>query len=246
MRNVTRAFARHYAEQLNKAPELDSVEMLFVMPPATLIRDMAEVSSRPEFLIGAQNFCPASEGEFTGELSLAHLKEAGAGIVLAGHAERRLLFHETNEIVGIKVKKALSEKLYAVFCIGDLKRDQSDDALKAFLLEQVSAALNSLDVSEVQRLIIAYEPVWAIGQNALDAASPERVGRSVNAIRSCVDARFPGASVPILYGGSVNKENCEDLMGYAGVNGLFVGRSATDPEVFLAIVRKALSKAAPA
>ncbi len=244
MRNVTRAFARDYVERLNRAPEVDSVEMFFVMPPATLIRDMAELSSHPKLLIGAQNFCSASEGEFTGELSIAHLKEAGARILLTGHAERRLLFHETDEMVGTKLKRALAEKFYAVFCVGDLHRDQSDETLKAFLFEQLSAALNSVDQSDVQRLIIAYEPVWAIGSNAQGAASPERVGRSVGAIRSCVHTLFPSVSVPILYGGSVNDENCGDLMGYAGIDGLFIGRSAADPQNFLAIVRKALSKAA--
>jgi triosephosphate isomerase len=240
MRNVQREFARAYANVLCTASELQLLQMLFVMPPATLIREMVEATADSKIIVGAQNFHWAEEGEFTGELSTGLLKQEGARIVLIGHAERRVLFGETDEIVCKKTRRAFADDLIVVLCLGDVEQDEDDSATKEFLQRQLFAALAGLDAESFTRLIIAYEPIWAIGARSAAAASPDRVARGIGAIRDGLGL-FPSAPhVPILYGGSVNFENCSDLMKDSGVDGLFVGRCAASPRDFLAIIRTSL------
>jgi triosephosphate isomerase len=240
MRNVQRESARAYATVLGAASELQLLQMLFVMPAATLIREMVEATPDSKIVVGAQNFHWAVEGEFTGELSTELLKQEGARVVLVGHAERRLLFGETDEIVCKKARRAFADDLMVVLCLGDAEQDEDDSATKEFLQRQLFAALAGLDAEAFNRLIIAYEPIWAIGARSESAASPDRVARGVGAIRDGLRL-FPSAPrVPILYGGSVNFENCSDLMKYSGVDGLFVGRFAATSRDFLAIIRTSL------
>ncbi len=243
MRNARHESARAYARILSSAPELQLVQMLFVMPPVTLIRDMVEAASDSKLVIGAQTFHSAEEGEFTGELSIKLLRQEGAGIVLVGHAERRLLFGETDEAINKKVNRALAEGLTVVLCLGDIEKQEDNLAVKDFLQRQLSTALQGLSTERFSQLVLAYEPIWAIGAKSSSAASPDRVARSVQALREGLNS-FPSAMrVPILYGGSVNLTNCLELMRDSEVDGLFVGRSATAPEDFLAIIRKSLALA---
>lgn len=243
MRNLPRDSARAYAGTLSVAPELQLLRMLFIMPPATLIRDMAEAASDPKIMVGAQSFHWAEHGEFTGELSIGLLKQEGARIVLVGHAERRLLFGETDEIIKKKIHRASSDGLMVVLCVGDVEVEADSSAVRDFLQRQLLAALGDAKAELLNRLILAYEPIWAIGARSQSAASPDRVARSIEALRDGLNI-LPGApGIPILYGGSVNLENCFDLMKYSGIDGLFVGRSATDPGNFLAIIRKSLGLA---
>ena len=122
MRNARHESARAYARILSSAPEIQLVQMLFVMPPVTLIRDMVEAASDSKLVIGAQTFHPAEEGEFTGELSIKLLRQEGARIVLVGHAERRLLFGETDEAINKKVSRAFASGIVLLL---DLRPDQS-------------------------------------------------------------------------------------------------------------------------
>jgi triosephosphate isomerase len=240
MRNAGRQSARAYANALSAASELQLLQMLFVMPPATLIRDMVEAASDPKLMIGAQTFHWAEEGEFTGELSTSLLKQEGARVVLVGHAERRLLFGETDEIINAKIRRAFADDFWVVLCLGDTKQHGDRSAVKDLLCRQLLAALADLSAEWFHRLILAYEPIWAIGTTSKSAASPDRVASGVEAIREGLESFLPGPRVPILYGGSVNLGNCFDLMSYSGIDGLFVGRAASVPENFLAIVRKSL------
>jgi triosephosphate isomerase len=240
MRNASHETAQAYARSLDEASELQSLELLFVMPPATLIRDMADAISNPRIAIGAQNVHWAEEGEFTGELSTELLKQEGARIVLIGHAERRLLFGETDEIVCKKAQRAFADGLTVVLCVGDAEKDADNSAVKETLQRQLLADLEGSPVEAFDRLIIAYEPIWAIGARSESAASPGRVAEGVEAVREGLRS-FPSAQhVPILYGGSVNFQNCAHLISDSGVDGLFVGRCAAIPEDFLAIVRRSL------
>ena len=141
MRNVPRESARAYANVLGAASELQLLQMLFVMPPATLIREMVEATSDSKVVIGAQTFHWAEEGEFTGELSIGLLKQEGARIVLIGHPERRLLFGETDEVVYKKTTRAFAEGLMVVLCLGDTEQEEDDSATKEILQRQLFAAL---------------------------------------------------------------------------------------------------------
>jgi triosephosphate isomerase len=241
MRNARREAAEEYARALDRAPELESLQLLFVMPPATLIRDMADAIFNSRIAIGGQNVHWAEEGEFTGELSTELLKQAGARLVLLGHAERRLLFGETDEIICQKAQRAFADELTVVLCVGDLEKDANNTTIEETLQSQLLADLEGSPVEAFNRLIIAYEPIWAIGARSESAASPGRVAQGVEAVRKGLLRINPSAEfVPILYGGSVNFQNCVDLMSESGVDGLFVGRCAASPEDFLAIIRKSL------
>jgi triosephosphate isomerase len=240
MRNARRESARVYARSLDGASELQFLDLLFVMPPATLIREMADAVSDSRIAIGAQNVHWAEEGEYTGELSTELLKQEGARMVLVGHAERRLLFGETDEIIRKKAQRAFADGLMVVLCVGDAEKDANNSAIKETLQRQLWADLEGSAVEAFGRLIVAYEPIWAIGARSESAASPGRVAKGVEAVREGLRL-FPSARhVPILYGGSVNFQNCADLMSDSGADGLFVGRCAAIPEDFLAIIRKSL------
>ncbi|MBW0001497.1 MAG: triosephosphate isomerase [Verrucomicrobia bacterium] len=243
MRNLGREEARTYARVVAASlPQLGETQ-LFILPPATLIRDMASEAAGSNLLIGAQNFHWAPEGEFTGELSTALLKQEGATIVMVGHAERRSLFGESDEIINRKLKRAFEDGFYAVLCVGDSEPGMSAVMLGETFSRQIGIALDGVTPAAPGKLIVAYEPVWAIGEAAKGSPSGDQVAACVDLIRQALERSWGGAGreVPVLYGGSVGPGNCRELVAGTGVDGLFVGRSARDPHRFVLLIREALS-----
>jgi L-erythrulose 1-phosphate isomerase len=245
MRNIQRWQALEYVRILSDGLEqLRSKETaeVFVLPPATLLRDMALAGAEGPILFGAQNFHWEEEGEFTGELSIELLLEAGASVFMAGHAERRISFGEENEIVNRKVLRTLKEGLRTVLCIGELSWELAPDQLQAELADQLQAALRGVEITEATRLVIANEPYWAIGRAAQSAASASRVSSAITLIRQSLNAILGDPSaVPLIYGGNVNLDNCVSLMVEGGVDGLFIGQAATNPTNFVSVISRALS-----
>jgi L-erythrulose 1-phosphate isomerase len=242
MRNVDHDEARAYVRSVVAAlPQLGKVR-IFILPPVTLIRDMAKECASEQILIGAQNFHWAKEGEFTGEISTGILKREGAKILMVGHAERRRLFCESDEIVRRKLQRALEEDFHVVLCIGDSEQNMSVEMLRKTFLQQIGTALNGVVSTAIARLIVAYEPIWAIGEEATGAPTPDRLTSCIHIVRQVLEVVLgeAGAQVPVLYGGSVALSNCEQLVASTGVNGLFVGRSAKNPENFVTLIREAL------
>lgn len=243
MRNVGRTDARAYARVLRNAlPQLNGAR-LFVLPPVTLIRDMAEECGPGDRLvIGAQNVHWAEDGEFTGEISTRLLRQEGAKILMVGHAERRLQFGESDEVINRKVRRALEDGFEVVLCVGDAHADMTEQALKQTFEQQIGIALGGVGNLAQGRLILAYEPVWAIGEGAQQTPTAPRVASSVNVMRHALELALgkAGRQVPVLYGGSVSRQNSRDLAAHAGVDGLFVGRAARDPEQFVALILDAL------
>jgi triosephosphate isomerase len=242
MRNVGRDEAREYVRNVVAAlPQIEDARV-FILPPVTLIRDMALECAGAQVLIGAQNFHWAQEGEFTGEISTNLLKQEGAKILMVGHAERRLLFGESDQIISRKLKRALEDDFEVVLCVGDSQRDMTPEMLQETLFQQIGTALNGVASTSIPRLIVAYEPIWAIGEAATSAPSPERLASCVDMIRQALQVVFgaAGAQVPVLYGGSVSLGNCRQFVANTGVNGLFVGRSARDSGNFIRLIREAL------
>jgi triosephosphate isomerase len=242
MRNVSHAQARSYVQSIITAlPELVDVG-IFIMPPVTLIRDMANERNGHQILLGAQNFHWDAEGEFTGEVSTQLLKQEGAEILLVGHAERRKVFGESDQIINRKLLRALSDDFRVVLCIGDSEEDMSRRSLTETFSRQVEVALGGVSKQAIHLLLIAYEPIWAIGQGASGAASPDRVAMTVEIIRHIICEVFgaDGVQIPILYGGSVGLDNCQALLVKTGLDGLFVGRAASDPKNFVELMRRAL------
>jgi triosephosphate isomerase (TIM) len=207
-------------------------------PPALAVAAAADaLRDRRDIGIGVQNIHWESAGAFTGEVSASMAAQAGARFVLAGHSERRHTFGETDDEVGRKAAAALAAGLIPVICVGETLPEREDGLLRTVLLRQLDAALDVLPAGAAASLLIAYEPVWAIGTgvNAQPADASEAHGLIQDRLqeRYGVDAR----QVPVLYGGSVKPDNAGELLAADGVAGLLVGGASLDPKGFAAICR---------
>jgi len=210
---------------------------IVVAPPFTALRAAADATKGTTVRIAAQDCYWEREGAFTGEVSVAMIRDAGAGYVIVGHSERRRLFGDTDEWVNRKVGAVLTGGLTPIVCIGETLEERDANQTLAVLDRQIDAALSGLAPAQVASLVIAYEPVWAIGTGR--NATPAQAGEAHAHIR----ARLRGAFGPeaagacrILYGGSVKPENIKDLMALEDVDGALVGGASLTVPSFLAIV----------
>ena len=213
------------------APEL----RLRIYPAATALAAAAEAAAGTRLEVGAQNLHPEPEGAFTGEASAAMLLEAGAQSVLVGHSERRHVFGEGDSFLAQKVRAALAAGLAPLFCIGEDLAQREAGRTQEVLDSQVEQGLGGLEASDLDRVEIAYEPVWAIGTGRV--AEPAQADEAHGWIRARLAGLFgdPGRRVPILYGGSVKPGNAAQLLGLPAVDGVLVGGASLDPEGFAAI-----------
>ena len=229
--NGTIAFAREYAATLRVADAAgwDGVQP-FVIPPATCLHAFAEaLAGVPDVLVGAQNAHWEDAGAWTGEVSVPQVIDAGADLVEVGHSERRAHFGDTDAVVHAKVAAILEHGLRPVLCVGE-----PEDVFRAgrsadFIVGEAESALAGLDAGPV---ILAYEPIWAIGAGGRE---PRRED-----LASAFDAladRFADRVTAIIYGGSVNPGNAAAVLAVPGVQGLFVGRSAWRAEGYLEILK---------
>ena len=176
-----------------------------------------------------QNIHTQNEGAFTGEVSAAMAKEVGVKYVLIGHSERRAT-GETDEICAKKLEQALSERLIPILCIGEKTRDLKGVYIHE-IESQIKNACSAISASDIQKVIFAYEPVWAIGKNASGVATPEVVKEvSILVQRTLSDMYMEPVKVKILYGGSVNEKNARDFLVGGGMDGVLVGRVSLDPK----------------
>ncbi len=218
---------------------------LFVIPSFTAL-DAANRCISPERIrLGAQNMCWEDAGPFTGEISPLMLKEVGVQIVEIGHSERRHVFLETDEMENQKVRCALRHGLTPLLCIGETAEEKRHGLSYEVLRKQLKHGLFGVTSRQARNLMIAYEPVWAIGAKGVPAPK-EYVSRQHAVIRALLVecfGRHVAESVPLLYGGSVNKENAVEIKRQDNVDGLFIGRSAWDAANFEEIIRKVLAEA---
>lgn len=209
----------------------------FVIPPFTAVREVKRVLARTSVKVGAQNMHWADEGAWTGEISPVMLTDCGLDMVELGHSERRAHFGETDETVGLKVEAAVRHGLIPLICIGETLDEREAGRAREVLETQVRGALGRLSDAQKQApVLLAYEPVWAIGVNGIPATSDYADARQGEIIAVAQDVL--GWRVPCLYGGSVNPGNCEELISCPHVDGLFIGRSAWNVEGYLDILGK--------
>lgn len=209
---------------------------LFVLPPFPMIA-VAQVALRGTTIRwGGQDVHEDDAGAHTGDVSAPMLADLGCTIAEVGHSERRRDHGETSVRVAGKVRAALRWRLAPLLCVGEQTPGRPGAAV-SIVKRQLSGALAGLDRDELSRVIVAYEPAWAIGEGA-QAAGLDHVSALHSAIRCWLDARG-GSSVRVLYGGSVNTGNARGLLAVSEVDGLFVGRAALDPEAFVAIATMA-------
>ncbi|MDO4343580.1 MAG: triose-phosphate isomerase [Eubacteriales bacterium] len=213
---------------------------LFIIPSYTSLDRASGITDQNQIMLGAQNMCWEEVGQFTGEISPLMLQELGIKIVELGHSERRHIFGETNEIIGQKVKAALEHGFIALLCIGETGKEKQCGISDEILRIQLKTGLSKVCEEELDKLWIAYEPVWAIGVNGLPASS-DYAQEKHHVIKNILQELFgePGKAVPVLYGGSVNLENAGGLIQQPDIDGLFVGRSAWDAEKFNQLIRDA-------
>jgi triosephosphate isomerase (TIM) len=226
-----------FIQQLQKLVSNPSARVLLATP-FTALSAAAEAASHSSFEIGAQNLHEAIEGAYTGEISAAMLKEAGAKFVLIGHSERRRLFHESNLLIHQKVRRALASDLQPILCVGETLAEREAGATKAVLTQQLEEGLSDLNAAELARLIVAYEPVWAIGTGK--SASPHMADEAHHLCRDFISKKWGESAaekLAILYGGSVKADNAVELLKQPNIDGALVGAASLDPAAFAQIIQ---------
>jgi triosephosphate isomerase len=221
-------------------PERAERSLLIFPPAASIPAAVAAVAGRSDVLIGAQHLHWEEKGAFTGEISAAIALDAGARAALVGHSERRQLFGETDAETGRKVRTCLAAGLLPVLCVGETLDEREAGAASSVVRRQLDAALGSLRPDELANLLIAYEPVWAIGtgRTASPADAAEMHGDTRAFLVEHVGETI-AMGVPVLYGGSVKPDNAADLLAASDVDGVLVGGASLDPADFAAICRAA-------
>jgi triosephosphate isomerase len=213
---------------------LDSVEIV-ICPPYTSLALAVERSATTTIRVAAQNMHFEDGGAFTGEVSARMLVELDVHGVVLGHSERRQMFGETDEALARKVPAALAAGLEPILCVGETLEEREQGETEAVLRHQVEADLADVPEGELGQLVVAYEPVWAIGTGR--NASPEQAAEAIAFIRSLIAARdeAAAAAVRILYGGSVKPENAAEVLAPEAIDGALVGGASLDPDEFAAV-----------
>jgi triosephosphate isomerase len=206
-----------------------------VIPPFTALADVSRELVDSSIALGAQDVYPAAEGAFTGEISPSMLAELGVRYVLCGHSERRHIIGENNELVGRKVAAVTEAGMTPLLCIGEKLEERDREEAETVLLRQLTAGLARFKAMGGRELVVAYEPIWAIGTGRV--ATPEQVAAAHKFIRDWLGVNLKTASPPrILYGGSVKPENVDSLYNIAEVNGFLVGGASLKADTFLEII----------
>ncbi|CCX75699.1 triosephosphate isomerase 2 [Dorea sp. CAG:105] len=217
----------------------DEIE-LFIIPSYTTLESAVNKVDRNYVKIGAQNMCWEDEGQFTGEISPVMLKELGLDLVMIGHSERRHVFGETDVEENKKVKAALNHGFTTLLCIGETAEEKNFGISAEVLRTQLKVGFHDVPVSQVPNIWVAYEPVWSIGVNGTPA-SADYAEEMHKVIKECLQEIFGDASkdIPVLYGGSVNPGNANELIVQPSIDGLFTGRAAWQADKFDKLIRDA-------
>ena len=210
-----------------------------ICPPFLALATVVAATKGGPVEVAAQNMHFEPDGAYTGEVSAGMLLDAGALAVVLGHSERRQLFGETDEALSRKVPVALENGLLPIFCVGESEEERERDDTDRVLRRQIDAGLSRVPDERLAEVVIAYEPIWAIGTGK--TASPEEAEDACGFIRSLISARNEGAGegIRIQYGGSVKPANAADLLGREEIDGALVGGASLDPDDFAAIVAAA-------
>lgn len=227
-----------FINELRQYTTFDSVLQPFLIPPFTSLVTVAPLLVETPIWLGAQTMHWAEQGAYTGEISPTILQAIGTDLVMLGHAERRTLFGETDGALRKKVSAAIKAGLRILLCVGEQAEQRALDISQEVIAIQLKTALFDVPIALVDRLLIAYEPVWSIGENGTPA-DPPIVATMHSWIRQVLTTKFGSTAqtIPLLYGGSVNQDNCATYAGLPNVNGLFVGRAAWQPHGFINVMQ---------
>jgi triosephosphate isomerase len=226
-----------FAERLRAACQPPPDREVIIAPPFTALRSVAEVIRGYSILLSAQNLHEAEKGAYTGEISGAMLREAGCVYVIVGHSERRTLFGEGDDRINRKLRSAVTVGLKSIFCVGESLREREEGNRETVIERQLKEGLNNLTADDIGQLVIAYEPVWAIGTGK--TASPDQAEEVHRSIREWIARRYGperAGALAILYGGSVTPKNIAELMARPDINGALVGGASLEVDSFVRII----------
>ena len=216
----------------NRLPLINNVNIIFC-PPFTGLNN---IDISPPYHLGAQNCFYKDEGAYTGEISIEMLLECNVEYVIIGHSERRHIFHENNELIGKKMSRVNNSGIRPILCIGETIDEMNNGKTYDIVEEQIIKGLTN--VKSIDNIIIAYEPVWAIGTGL--TATAEKIDEMHSFIRKMLSSLYTNNNsdkIPILYGGSVNSDNANELISIDGVNGFLIGGASLDVIKFTDVVK---------
>ncbi len=220
-----------------KGQVVDTEVEVVLCAPATMLKDMKEAAKGTNVKIGAQNMHYEESGAFTGEIAPAMLKEIDVDYVIIGHSERRQYFAETNETVNKKVLKALEVEITPIMCCGETLEEREAGKMEEVIKTQIVAGLKDVTAANIPDMVIAYEPIWAIGTGV--TATSEQANDAVAFIRTLVKELYTeevSESIQIQYGGSVKPANVEEIMNQTDIDGALVGGAALKADSFMELV----------
>lgn len=230
-------------ENLTKDISRDEIQM-FIIPSYTTLDRASKSIDHNNIKLGAQNMHWEEEGQFTGEISPIMLQEVGCDLVMIGHSERRHVFNETDEEEHNKVLSAIKHGFIALLCIGETAEEKENGISEEILRQQLKIGLHGTSVNDLDQIWVAYEPVWSIGVNGTPASADYAEKMHV-VIKECLEELYgkDSARIPVLYGGSVNPTNSDELIQQPSIDGLFVGRAAWQADKFNTLIRNAIESA---
>ncbi len=234
--NTTASEAISLIDALRDGLKGDSVEVA-VYPPFVYLRELSARCEQSDILLGAQDCWHEPSGAFTGEISTQMLKDCGVGSVLTGHSERRHVIGESDELVNLKTKAALADGLITVLCVGETLEQRENGQTDAVNASQIRAGLAGVGKDELDKVVIAYEPVWAIGTGK--TATPDDAQDAHAKIRALIAQMYDqqaGQAMRIIYGGSMKPGNAGELMAMPDIDGGLIGGASLTAADFLAIV----------
>jgi triosephosphate isomerase (TIM) len=240
MYNDLDASAKLINDLNNALQNMDIHTGVIVCPPFTSLSLASSLLKESMIKLGAQNMHFEEQGAFTGEISASMLLSTGCEYVILGHSERRTIFKETDELINMKIKKALISGLRPIFCIGETLEEREKGITNDILKHQVEIGLSEISEADLERVIIAYEPVWAIGTGK--TASPQQAQDAHSFIRSLIKEKYsPDAAEKMIiqYGGSVKPDNAEELLRQNDIDGALVGGACLKADSFIAIIKSA-------
>ena len=235
--NTRREDARHLASEIVKVAGEEPATEVALCPPLVYLDAVADVVAGTPVGLGAQNLYPADDGAFTGEVNAAMLKDIGCRYVILGHSERRAIMGETDQQVSEKLHAALAGNLTPIVCVGETLEDREAERTDKVVESQIRGSLKDLDEARAAGIVIAYEPVWAIGTGK--TASPEQAEAVHLMIRKLLGELFGedvAAQIRIQYGGSVKPGNAQELLAKPNIDGALVGGASLKADDFMAII----------
>ncbi|MCL4386668.1 MAG: triose-phosphate isomerase [Cyanobacteria bacterium] len=240
--NESRQYIHALCDFMNNNPQKIKNLEVFVLPAFLAIDSAIQIINKTnsDLKIGAQDCCWEDFGAFTGEVSPMHLKDLGATYVELGHAERRNIFMETDEMVSKKVAAVIKNNMKPILCIGEEEKPSQINIALHFLEHQLLDDLDKIDVGDLKNIVIAYEPVWAIGATA--SAPLDYIEEAMDFLRNLLNKKFGsncGNDQVIIYGGSVTPESARDILALKNNDGIFVGRAALNVEYFINMIKMA-------